>query len=203
MLKKFFIIILILFAFGVSIYLYGSNLALEATGYGPLPVILFSIPFTMIIVNSSLFFLPKMIKTHSSYLRYKKGFESIFLSLSLILALLHFGFILLVLGIEVNFILLVPLSVGIVLITTANTLPRFQLEISRTSSELTQSAHQAWNIAVRPLALPLIIGGLTMLFCVFLPPDLVLIGFFLVLICTLLISIFLSYKAYQIHVSNL
>lgn len=202
MLKKFFIIILILFAFGVSTYLYGSDMALEETGYGPLSVILFSIPFTMVIVNSSLFFLPKVVKSQSSYLRYKKGFESIFLSISLILAMLHFGFILFVHGFEVSFILFVPLSVGIVLITTANTLPRFQLEISRTSSELTQSAHQAWNIAVRPLALPLIIGGLTMLFCVFLPANLVLIGFFLVLISTLLISLFLSCKAYQIHGSN-
>jgi hypothetical protein len=108
----------------------------------------------------------------------------------------HFGLILVATGTEVNLLHLIPISVGIVLITAANTLPRFKLELNKTSSELTQSTHQVWNIVLHPFSLPLFIGGLVMLICAFLPETLMFVGFFSILLCTLLVSIFLSYKAY-------
>nr|WP_304216420.1 hypothetical protein [Fredinandcohnia onubensis] len=200
MINKIFIVVLTLFSFGISIFIFSTN-PVENTIYGPPEVILFSIPITMIIVNSNLLILPKLIKSQESYFRFKKGFENIFLALSLLLTILHVGLVLSVTGLEINLILLVPLIVGIVLITTANTLPRFQLEL-QTSSELTKSTHQVWNIVARPFSFPLIIGGLVMLFCVLLPEHLILSGFLTVLFCTLLISIFLSFRAYKIHLNK-
>jgi hypothetical protein len=201
MIKKICLCFLIFLSSGVSIYLYAKNMAFEETRYGITEVILFSIPFTMCLVNSSIFILPKQFQ--GSYSRYKKGIESIFLSITMILFMLHFGLILEAIGTDVNLLLLIPISVGIVLITTANTLPRFQLELNKTSSELTQSTHQVWNIVVRPFSLPLFIGGLAMLLCVILPGTLMFVGFFSILLCTLLVSIFLSYKAFQSHLKNL
>jgi hypothetical protein len=195
--KKICISILTFLSFGVSIYLYTTNVDFDDIRYGTKEVILFSIPFTMCLVNSNLFILPKLIKLQGSYSRYKNGIDSIFLSLSLILSILHFSLILLATGTEVNLLTLIPVSVGIVFITTANSLPRFQLELNNTSSELTRSTHQLWNIVVRPFSLPLFIGGSVMILCVFLPGILMLVGFFSILLFTLLISIFLSYRAYQ------
>lgn len=200
MINKIFISVLTLFSFGISLFIFATK-PVENTIYGPKEVILFSIPLTMIIVNSNLLILPKLIKSQESYIRFKKGFENIFLALSLLLTILHVGLILSVTGMEINLILLVPLIVGIVLITTANTLPRFQLEM-QTSSELTKSTHQVWNIVIRPFSFPLIIGGLVMLFCVLLPEHLILSGFLTVLFCTLLISALLSFRAYKIHLNK-
>ena len=200
MIKKIGVSFLIFLSFFVSIYLYATNITFEETRYGITEVLLFSIPFTMCLVNSSLFILPKQFQ--GSYTRYKKGIESIFLSITVILFMMHFGLVLVATGIEVNLLLLIPISVGIVLITTANTLPRFQLEFNKTTSELTRSTHQVWNIVVRPFSLPLFIGGLVMLLCVFLPDTLMFVGFFSILLCTLLVSIILSYKAYQSHLKN-
>ncbi|WHY77197.1 hypothetical protein QNH20_24485 [Neobacillus sp. WH10] len=202
MMKKVCIGLLIILSFGVSIYIYNTTMVFEETRYGNTEVLLFSIPFTLCLVNSSLLYLPRLVKFQGSFSRYKKGIESIFLSISVILFMLHSSLVLIVTGSDGNLVLLIPLSVGIVLITTANTLPRFKLEINKTSSELTQSTHQVWNIVVRPFSLPLFIGGLVMLLCVFLPENLILIGFFSILLCTLLLSIFLSYKAYQLHLNN-
>ncbi|MEI5907526.1 hypothetical protein WAK64_10695 [Bacillus spongiae] len=198
MIKKICISLLTLISLGVSIYVFATN-SVERTSYGSLEVFLFSIPFTLVIVNSNLFLLPKLIKPQEDYLRFQKGIESIFLSLSLVLTALHLGLILLVMGIEINLILLVPLSVGIVFITTANTLPRFQLELLPSSSQLTKSTHQVWNIVLRPFSFPFFIGGILMLLCVFLPEQLILIGFFTILSCTLLISIYRSFRAYKTH----
>ncbi|MFD1737953.1 hypothetical protein ACFSCX_15560 [Bacillus salitolerans] len=200
--KKICIGVLIFISFGISVYLIGTNTALEETKYGAVEVILFSMPFTMILVNSTLFFLPTLLRSNELYARYKKGLENIFLSLSLILMILHLGLILLVTGTDINLMLLIPICVGIVLITTANTLPRFQVEISPTSSEFTQSTYHAWNIIVRPFSLPLYMGGSIMLFCVFLPGSLLLIGFFSILFCTLLVAFYFSYRAYQTHLTN-
>lgn len=134
--KKFCIRLLIFLSFSVSAYLVVTN-SVEETSNGPAGVVIFSIPFTMLLVESSLFLLPKLMKFQDSYVRYKKGFESIFLSIILILTMVHVGLILLVTGTNVNLILLIPLGVGIVLITTANTLPRFQLELFHSPKQLT------------------------------------------------------------------
>ena len=200
MMNKICISILTLFSFGISIFAF-ATLSVESTIYGPWEVILFSIPLTLIVVNSNLFILPKLMSSHESYARLKKGIEHIFLALSLILTILHVGLLLSVTGFDINLILLVPLSVGIVFITTANTLPRFQLEVP-SSSEITKSTHQVWNIVLRPFSFPLIIGGFIMLFCALLPEYLVLSVFVIILICTLFISTLLSVKAYKTHLNK-
>lgn len=198
MIKKVCINFLIFLSFAISVYLFFSNTAAEESKYGATEVILFSVPFAMCIVNSNLIIIPKLTSFQSSYTRYKKGIESIFLSVTIILFIIHLGLILLVTGIEVNLLYLVPVGVGIVLITTANTLPRFQLVLNKTK-EHTKSSNQLWNIVIRPFSLPLFIGGLTMLLCVFLPNNLMMIGFFFVLLCTLIVSFYMSYRAYQSH----
>lgn len=198
MIKKVCINFLIFLSFAISVYLFFSNTAAEESKYGATEVILFSVPFAMCIVNSNLIIIPKLTSFQSSYTRYKKGIESIFLSVTIILFIIHLGLILLVTGIEVNLLYLVPVSVGIVLITTANTLPRFRLILNNTK-EHTKSSNQLWNIVIRPFSLPLFIGGFTMLLCVFLPNNLMMIGFFFVLLCTLIVSFYMSYRAYQSH----
>ncbi|MBP1969981.1 small neutral amino acid transporter SnatA (MarC family) [Virgibacillus natechei] len=195
MMKTVCIGFLVLLSFAVSVFLLFSNIAIE-TSYGATEVILFSVPFAMCVVNSNLIIIPKLISFQSSYTRYKKGIESIFLSVTIILFILHLGLILLVTGIEVNLLYLIPVSVGIVLITTANTLPRFQLDPNKTK-EYTKNSNQLWNIVIRPISLPLFIGGLIMLLCVFLPSNLMMTGFFLVLLCTLIVSFYMSYRANQ------
>ncbi|MFB5089742.1 hypothetical protein PGC35_21630 [Psychrobacillus sp. PGGUH221] len=121
--KKFIMFILTTLSFGVSIYLFTSNITFDEERFGAKGVILFSIPLTLTLVNGSLFFFP--IKKYSSYARIKRGLDSIFLSLSIILFLLHCGILFSTTRTEINLLLFIPISVGIVLITTANTLPRF------------------------------------------------------------------------------
>ncbi|WP_100406959.1 SdpI family protein [Bacillus solitudinis] len=195
MIKKSCMIFLIFLAFGVS--LYTSNITIEEGMYGSSEVLLFSIPFTMVLVISNLFILPKMTKLQGFYDRFKNGLENIYLALTTILFVLHCGLLLQTKGIEVNLLLLIPISVGIVLITTANTLPRFQYELNQNASQLGKSTNQVWNAVIRPFSLPLFIGGIVMLFCVFLPGVLMLIVFFTILACTLFVSILCSYKAYK------
>lgn len=193
MIKKIIIGFFIFLSFTVSINILNSDTATAEANNGSIAVLLFSIPFTMCLVNSNLMILPKILSSHnSSYTRYKKGIENIFLSVTAILFILHIGLTLLVVGVKVNLLYLLPVCIGIVLITTANTLPRFQLELNNK-----KNANEIWNIIIRPFSLPLFIGGGVMLLCVFLPINLLLIGFFLTLFSTLFASIFYSYKAYQ------
>lgn len=194
--KKFIMVFLTILSFGVSIYLSASNITFDEERYGATGVMLFSIPITLVLVNSNLFFLP--IKKYGSYARIKNGLESIFLSLSIILFLLHCGILLSATRAEINLLLFIPLSVGIVLITTANTLPRFQLELDKNSSH----SNLVWNNVIRPFSLPMYTGGLAMLFCVFLPGNFMMISFFTILLLTVLISLYCSYKAYQTSING-
>lgn len=193
MIKKIIIGFLIFLSFTVSINIFNSDTVTAEANNGSIAVLLFSIPFTMCLVNSNLMILPKILSSHNgSYTRYKKGIENIFLSVTAILFILHIGLTLLVVGVKVNLLYLIPVCIGIVLITAANTLPRFQLELNNK-----KNANEIWNIIIRPFSLPLFIGGGVMLLCVFLPSNLLLIGFFFTLFSTLFVSIFYSYKAYQ------
>lgn len=196
MIKKSGIILLILVSFSVSIYLLTSTITIDEGRYGKSEVILFSIPAIMVILICNLFFLPKLSKLKGSYARFKNGLENIFLALTFILFLLHCGLLLVTTGTELNLLLFIPIIVGITLITTANTLPRFQFEINSNTTQLTNSTNQLWNIVVRPFSIPLYIGGIVMLFCVFLPGGYMLVAFFTLLFSTLSVSIYLSYKAY-------
>jgi len=193
MIKKILIGFFIFLSFVVSIYIFNSNTAITESKNESIAVLLFSVPLTMCLVNSNLLIIPKLISSQNgSYTRYKKGIENIFFSVTTILFILHIGLILLVIGKEFNLLYLIPICVGIVLITTANTLPRFQLELNNK-----KNSNEIWNIVLRPFSLPLFIGGTLMLICVFLPSNLMLIGFFFTLLSTLFVSIYFSYRAYQ------
>ena len=193
MTKKILIGFIIFLSFAVSLYIFNSNTVTTESTYGPIAVLLFSVPFTMCLVISNLIIIPKLISSQNgSYTRYKKGIENIFFSVTTILFILHIGLILLVMGEQVNLLYLIPICLGIVLITTANTLPRFQLELNNS-----KNSNKIWNIVLRPFSLPLFIGGVVMLLCVFLPSNLMLIGFFFTLLSTLFVSIYFSHRAYQ------
>ena len=193
MIKKILIGFFIFLSFAVSIYIFNSNTATTESKNESIAVLLFSVPLTMCLVNSNLIIIPKLISSQNgSYTRYKKGIENIFFSVTTILFILHIGLILLVVGVKVNLLYLIPVCIGIVLITAANTLPRFQLELNNK-----KNANEVWNIIIRPFSLPLFVGGALMLLCVFLPSNLMLIGFFFTLLSTLFVSIYFSYRAYQ------
>ncbi|XXM72461.1 hypothetical protein ACQ0QQ_00750 [Lysinibacillus sphaericus] len=197
--SKFFISFLTILAFAVSIYLYVNGSGIMDSAYGPEEVILFAIPSTMMLVAIQLFTMPVLIKQGDFFSRFKKGIDHIFASLTLILLILHIGLLLLASGTEFNILRLLPILVGTVLITTANTLPRFQLNITDQSISQENSTQQIWNITLRPFAYPLFWGGIIMCLCVFLEGPSMLISFFAVLVITLLSAIFRAYKAYQLH----
>ncbi|WHX38469.1 hypothetical protein QNH36_12180 [Mesobacillus sp. AQ2] len=201
MLKKLGIGFLTVLSCGLSVYLFFSNLKMDETKYGSSEVILFSIPLTLVLIYVHLLTLPKIIK-HHNYARLKKGMESIFLSLSVILFTLHIGLLLVSTGTDFELIRLIPISIGIVLITTANTLPRFHLNIVEDFPNVITASNKLWNILLRPISFPLFFGGLLMLFCVFLQGNQMFISFFIILFLTLIVSILRSYRAYQLHINN-
>lgn len=186
--KKLGMFLLVVVSFAVSIYVVSMG-GIKATDQGTV-VTLFSIPFAMGLVIISFWAIPKQ----STFERYQKGMENIFLILILVLTIIHIGLVYYLLDSGFPILMLVPLGVGIVLIATANTLPRFQLETPPASSEYTKSTHNVWNKGLRPFSRPLIIGGLAMLLCAFLPQHLILIGFLTVLGCTLITAVYYSVR---------
>ena len=197
MMKKYLIIFLTIASFAISFYFTGVSL--EESLFGPGIILLWMLPFTMILVNSSLLILPYVLKDQHHFTRFQKGFDTIFLALSIILLSLHVGMLLAASGNEVNLLIFVPFSAGIVLITTANTLPRFKVEVDTTSSHLSQASTETWNRLIRPCSYPLTIGGFSMLLCVFLPDSIMMITFFAILLITLLVVGMKSYKALAIN----
>ncbi|PLR89818.1 hypothetical protein [Bacillus sp. T33-2] len=202
MIKKIIISCLTILSFGVSMYFYASNISIDEAKYGSSTAILIVIPLTMVMININFFTLPRLRKLQGVYSRYTNGFDSIFLSLNSILFILHCGVLLVSAGNDFDLLKLIPISMGIVLITTANTLPRFQLELNENSSQLMNSTNQLWNTVIRPFSYPLFIGGLIMLCCGFLSGIFMLISFFTVFVGTLLLATFKSYRAYQIYLSQ-
>ncbi|WP_404469658.1 hypothetical protein [Sutcliffiella horikoshii] len=187
--KKLGMYLLVVVSFAVSIYVVsmgGLNAANQST-----VVTLFSIPFALGLVIISFMAIPK----HSTFVRYQKGMENIFFILILVLTIIHIGLVFYLLDSGFPLMVLVPIGVGLVLIATANTLPRFQLETPSASSEYIKSTHTVWNKGLRHFSRPLIIGGLVMLLCAFLPQHLILVGFLTVLACTLLTSVFVLVRA--------
>ncbi|ART75188.1 hypothetical protein B4U37_03630 [Sutcliffiella horikoshii] len=186
--KKLGMFMLVVVSFAVSIFVLFSG-GMDAAAEG-MVVTLFSIPFAMGLVIISFLAIPKQ----SEFERYRKGLESIFFVLILVLTIIHSGLVFYLMDSGFPIMMLVPLGVGLVLIATANTLPRFQLETPPASSEYTQSTHNVWNKGLRPFSRPLIIGGLAMLLCTFLPQHLILIGFLTVLACTLLTAVYFAIR---------
>ena len=186
--KKLGMFLLVVVSFAVSIYVMVWG-GLDVSGEGTV-VTLFSIPFALGLVVISFLTIPKQL----TFERYQKGLERIFFILVMVLTIIHIGLVLYLLDSGFPIMMLVPIGVGLILIATANTLPRFQLELSPTSSEQAKVTHKAWNKGLRPLSRPLIIGGLMMLLCAFLPQHLILIGFGTVLACTLVTAVYFSVR---------
>ncbi len=201
MIKKLGIGFLTVLSCGLSVYLFLKNIKMDEIKYGSSEVILFSIPLTLVLISVHLLTLPKIIK-HHNYTRFKKGMDSIFLSLSVILFTLHIGLLLVSTGTDFELIRLIPISIGIVLITTANTLPRFHLNIVEDFPNLITASNKLWNVLLRPISFPLYFGGILMLFCVFLRGNQMIISFFTILFLTFIISILRSYRAYQFHINS-
>ncbi|MGR3764215.1 hypothetical protein [Rossellomorea sp. NS-SX7] len=200
--SKFLISLLTILSFGVSVYLYVTKSEMMDSAYGPGEVILFAIPVTMMVVVIQLFTVPILMNQGAFFSRFKKGIDHIFVSLTVILFILHMGLLLLASGTQFDILRLLPILVGTVLITTANALPRFQLNTSDQPTSLMNSTHQVWNITLRPFAYPLFWGGILMCLCVFLQGTFMLISFFGILLITLLAAVARAYKAYQLHVSG-
>jgi hypothetical protein len=200
--SKLFISFLTVITFVVSIYLYVTGSGITYSAYGPGEVILFAIPFTMMLVAIQHFTMPVLLKQGDFFSRFKKGMDHIFVSLTLILLILHIGLLLLASGAEFDLLRLLPILVGTVLITTGNTLPRFQFHTIDQLSSHQHSTQQIWNITLRPFAYPLFWGGIIMLLCVFLQETFMLVSFFAVLVITLLTAVSRAYKAYQLHFSE-
>jgi hypothetical protein len=202
--RKLIISSLTIFTLGLSIYLlFFTDIKVVEPKYGTNEVILLTIPLAMVLLNIQLFVLPRSIKQRDIYTRFKKGIDDIFLSLTVILFILHFGLLLVAMGTEYDLLRLVPILVGTVLITTANTLPRFQLDILESFSPFKNSTNQVWNLILRPFSYPLFVGGLLILLCGLLHGSFMWISFFTILIITLLVSIFRAYKAYKLHLNEL
>jgi hypothetical protein len=200
--SKFFISFLTILTFAVSIYLYVNGSGIMDSAYGPEEVILFAVPSTMMLVAIQLFTMPVLLKQGDFFSRFKKGIDHIFVSLVLILLILHIGLLLLASGIEFDILRLLPILVGTVLMTTANTLPRFQLNTTDQPASQKNSTQQIWNTTLRPFAYPLFWGGIIMFLCVFLQGTFMLVSFFAVLGITLLTAVSRAYKAYQLHLSE-
>lgn len=186
--------LLTIIAFGTGAYFF-FGVSTDMT-LGTLWVIAFVHPISMLLLNIQLHILPKMNKIQAYYLRYKKGMEDIFLVVMLVVLIVHFGVILYITGYEINLLQLVPICVGLVLITTANTLPRFVVE-SGGKQTISALWSNYWNSVIRPISVLLFIGGIAILLTMFLPDSNMMFGFFLVLSIVIACLIFQSSKIIQ------
>lgn len=165
-------------------------------------VISFVHPLVMLLLAINVMALPNVSRLKQIYRRYKKGMEHIFLSVSIVVLVLHVAVMLYAAGFLIHLIALVPLCVGIVFITTGNTLPRFKVPEDEQVS-ITSISSKYWNKLVRPLSLHLFIGGAAMIICAFAPENIILPLFFTVLFFTIASILFRSRKIIKTEVHSL
>jgi hypothetical protein len=199
MVSKVMMVLFMILAYGTSLFFIGNKIQLDESTYGPSTVLLYSIPFTILLIITQLFLLPRVKGLSKYYTRFKKGLNGIFLALTIFLFALHTSLLLLASGYKLNPLLLLPIGVGLILMLTGNSLPRFKLDITDTSTP-NLSSHKTYNSILRPSSYSLFIGGFIMIFCVFLPEHLLLIGFFTILALTLGVAIV---KGFQGYVQNI
>ncbi|MCP3740199.1 hypothetical protein [Rossellomorea sp. BNER] len=199
MLSKVMMVLIMILAFGTSLFFNGNKIQLDESTYGPSTVLLFSIPFTILLIITQFFLLTRVKRLSRYYTRFEKGLNGIFLVLTIFLFALHTALLLLASGYKLNPLLLLPIGVGLILMLTGNSLPRFKLDITDTSTP-NYSPYKTYNSIVRPSSYSLFIGGSIMIFCVFLPDHLLLIGFFTILTLTLGFAIV---KGIQGYVQNI
>jgi uncharacterized membrane protein len=207
MIKKIIAWLIVVIAFGISIFFYKdlpsmlpskfANANGSPSAFTHKNLILFIVPFAMILSSLSLWFVTKF-RFHSELSRrLDKSLTTVSLVLNSVLLLLHSALVYVGLGNSFNMLFLLPIIVGIVFVIIGNTLPRFKLE-SLTGANLLQDAtYQLWNKISRAIAYTLFVSGIAMLFLVFLPKDLILGAFLIILTLTLVIALFLAYTRYS------
>lgn len=194
MMKKSLIVLLILIAFGASIFFIGSDMEVVEEKYGKEEVIVWVLPLTLVLLNGNLLLLSRQKALQHYYTRYKNGLESIFLSFTFLFFLFHIALLYTVSGNSFNLLTMVPLIVGFSLIATANTLPRFKLPEQSSHYVKGHSMNHSWNKIIRPASYPMVIGGLLMVASILLPEAMTLPVFFILLSLTLLSILCVSYK---------
>lgn len=192
-------------AFGLSFYFYKdlpsempskfANLEGLPTEYISKNLMLFIIPFAMIVSSLSLAVPSFMRKQGENFRRIEKVLDSISIAVNIVLLVLHFGIIYSGLGNEINILLMLPFIVGIVFIVTGNLLPRVKVKDTQ-NKPLKHAYNGMWHLVSRTFSYALFFGGLTMIFSVLLPQDLILASFFVILGLTIVSAFFFSYIRY-------
>lgn len=207
MIRKISVWLIAVLAIGVSFYYYNelpnelpskfANLEGNPTQYAPKNIVLFIMPFTMIISSLSLLS-TSLFRKHSDVLkRFDKGIVNISLALNSVLFILHCTIIYISLGNQFNILLLLPIIVGIVFIITGNTLPRLQLKAFKNTNDIQQATYDLWNRVARTFSYALFFGGVLMLLSVFLPENLIILSFLIILFSTIIAAFLFSYIKYS------
>ncbi|MDQ0273789.1 DUF1648 domain-containing protein [Cytobacillus purgationiresistens] len=203
MIRKIFAWLIVVMAFGISFYFYKelpselpakfANLEGAPSDYAPKNIVLFIIPFTMVITTLSLLFV-SLFRLHSEVVkRLDKGLGYIALVLNIVLLILHCSIIYIGLGNQFNILLLLPIIVGMVFVITGNTLPRFQLKASERTNSLKKETYNVWNEVSRSVSYILFFGGIVMLLSVLLPQSLIFVGFLIILFITFFTALIFFY----------
>ncbi|QED47016.1 DUF1648 domain-containing protein [Cytobacillus dafuensis] len=206
MIRKFFVWLTVALALGLSFYFYKdlpseipskfANLKGSPTDYASKDLILFVIPFSMIISSLALSVITIWGKQSEVFKRLGKILDSISLALNIVLLILHCAIIYIGLGNQLNILLLLPIIVGIVFIITGNLLPRLQLKEGTKENSLKQATYDLWHQVSRTVSYALFFGGFVMIFSILLPKNLILSSFFIILVLTILSAFFFSYIRY-------
>jgi uncharacterized membrane protein len=204
--KKISIWLFVALALGLSFYFYKelpskmpskfANFEGTPTEYTSKNLMLFIIPFAMIVSSLSLSAPSFMRKQGENFRRIEKILDSISIAVNIVLLVFHCGIIYSGLGNELNILHMLPLIVGIVFIVTGNLLPRVQVKDTQ-NKPLQQAYYGMWHLVSRTFSYALFFGGLMMIFSVLLPQDLILAGFFVILALTLVSAFFFSYIRYS------
>ncbi|XXM71981.1 DUF1648 domain-containing protein [Lysinibacillus sphaericus] len=207
MIRKITAWLLVVVAFGISIFFYKdlpnmlpskfANVNGSPSAFAQKNLLLFIVPATMILSSLSLLFVTKFRFHPELSKRLDKSLTTVSIVLNSVLLLLHSFLIYVGLGNNFNMLLLLPVIVGIVFVIIGNTLPRFKLESFAGTSSFQSATYQLWNKVSRVIAYTLFVSGIAMFFLIFLPKDLILGAFLILLISTLFISLILAYTRYS------
>ncbi|MBO1002798.1 hypothetical protein [Pseudogracilibacillus auburnensis] len=141
-------------------------------------------PLSMLLIIANAIILPRLQSLKPYFKRYKNGIFTIFITLLLIVLVVHVAVIAYESGYNFDLLIIVPLCVGTTLIVTGNTLQRFKLpDISATN--------RIWNQCIRPFSRILVICGAVMLLTIFFPEMMTI---FFIILGTMIISLMISFS---------
>ncbi|OZI11716.1 hypothetical protein CEW92_10485 [Bacillaceae bacterium SAS-127] len=209
MIRKLFVWLFVALALGLSFSFYKelpseipskfANLEGSPTAYASKNLMLFIIPFAMIINSLSLSTLSFMRKQGVTFKRLEKILDNIAITVNIVLLVLHCAIIYIGLGNEGNILLLLPIIVGIIFVVTGNLLPRIQVKDTHKNA-LKQASYGIWHQVSRTVSYSLFFWGLIMMFSILLPQNLILTSFFVILTLTVVSAFFFSYIRYTRYV---